>query len=229
MAETPDPAPTPEPPKVDLAAERAKEGNWEAVARSLAYKVDERERDNYRLREQKRELKALIPDEGALVLPPEKAAEFKAFSADLEAAGLDTADKLRAHLDAFQTNAVKVAAAEKAKTFATVAEVTGTSADALPDVFASGETFEIRGEGEGRTVYVKPAPEAEAVPFEAYVDEKKAALKPALYTTPEAAAPAAPVLPPMRAGGVPPAPKGPATPDEIAQTKRRSPEYAAMI
>lgn len=213
-------------PKTDLTALRAKDGDWEAVARNLAYKVDEREADNFRLRQKNRELKGLIPADDARVLTAEQAATLDALTADLTAAGIETPDKLKAHLETAASHAAKVADDARRADLEAVAAAAGIeSVDALAAVFTDGEAFEIEGEGDDRKVYVRPA-DGDRAELGAYLDADptRAALKPALFAAP-AAEPAPGVrFPAQPAGGRPPAPRTP-DPAEYAERKRRSGEY----
>lgn len=231
MAEAnPTPEPIEPPARLDPQQLLAKHGDWEAVARSLAYKVDEVERDNAKYRAQKRELAAQIPADDAVILTGDAKVAYEALVASLAEAGLDTADKLKAHVELAQANAAKVAESDRAAENARIAEALGNvNPDAIPAVFTDGETFEIEGEGDSRTVYVKPR-EGERTPFEAYVDAdpRRKALKPALFTTEQAAPPTPSSYPPQRPGGRAPAPQA-FDASRAAEAKRATPDYAATF
>ncbi|MGB1301548.1 MAG: hypothetical protein ACPG5O_10065 [Pseudoalteromonas tetraodonis] len=227
MADEPqdDRKPTDSGERLDPVRLIAENGSAEAAVRALAFKLNDVERDNAKYRADIKTLKDAVPPEGARVLTPEQAAEFDAFAADLRAHGIEDAATLKAFAETAGANAAKVAAAERKEQLAEIAAITDTNADAIPDVFASGETFEIRGEGDNRTVYVRPTPEAEAAEFGAYVDANKAPLKPALYNKAEEP-PRAPTLPAMPTGG----PPGPQRLDvaRIAEQKAASGDYAMI-
>jgi len=186
--------------RLNPAALIAQHGSAEAAVSALATSVDDLEHEAAKSRARAKALRDLVPPDDALVLTGDAKTAHEAVVKHLTDAGLDSSEKLTAFVEQARKDATRVAQADRAAELARVAEAAGVSADALPAVFTDGETFEIEGEGDDRKVYVKPR-EGERTDFEAYVDTKKAALKPALYANREEPAPAAPrgvELPAMR-------------------------------
>lgn len=224
------PKPTDSGGRLDPVRLVAEHGTADAAVRALAYKLNDVERDNADIRAKLREAKTLIPGDDALILKGEAKANLETLLATLAEAGLDTSDKLTARIAQADADAAKVATADRRAEYARVAEAVGANADALAAVFADGEEFRIEGEGEARKVFVIPRTVGDAKPEEAelgaYVDEHKAALKPALFATAQAPA----TVPGVRfvdqpAGGTPPGPKAPDA-ARYAAEKAASNDYA---
>lgn len=225
------PNPTDSGGRLDPVRLIAENGTADAAVRALAFKLNDVERDNAGLREKVREIKALVPVDGARVLSPEQVATFDAFTAELASAGLDTSEKLRAHLATAQADAARVAEAARTAELSRVAEAAGANPAALAAVFTQGETFEVEGEGADAKVYVKPrAKDGEAAPqrveLDAYIDadDARKALRPALFTEQAATPPVGTRFVDQPAAGRPATPGKP-DPAAIAEQKRRSGDY----
>lgn len=232
-----DPAPTEPGGRLDPKQLLAKEGDWESVARTLAYKVDEVEADNFKYRTRIRALEDAQPPPDALVISGDARKAFDAMKAQLEAAGIDDAAKLEALLSAKQQAEQKVEAFEHKQQLADVARIAGANLPALEAAKGSDALrYEVRGEGDDAEVFVirerdefdaeDPAP----VPFEDYVNKSWPALADSILGG------SAKQPTPQPQGGAPfivqkpsgrPAPKGPDA-AKIAERKRMSTEYAII-
>ena len=212
----------------------AENGSAEAAVRALAFKLNDVERDNAGYRATIADLKGKLPPDGAVVLTADEAEARDAFAAALADAGIETPDKLPAHLQQAGEHAQAVADLARARELKAIEAITGARADAMLDVFRDGEAFEIEGEApkdgqpDTRKVYVRPRGEGgqpgERAEFGEYVDAHKAALKPALFAEAEApVTPTAPTFPQQRRGGAAP----PQAPDRetLAERKRQDASY----
>lgn len=161
--------------RLDPERLKAKHGDAEAALRSLAYKLDEVERDNAQLRQERRELREQVPGEDDVVLSEEDAQALRERGLITDEGAVDVAP-----YDEATERAKKADRLEREKHMETVAEVAGAKLGALKMVGADLE-YEVQGEGENRSVRVREGEEDDWTPLAKYADEHWADVKDSIF------------------------------------------------
>jgi hypothetical protein len=135
-------------------------------------------RENHDLREKNRALAGQVPGQGAVVLPPEQAAQWTAYTA------LGKAEELKTALEARTTAETKLASLEREATLRQVQDASGFKASVLGQLpGAAALAFTVREvEADGKqvpTAFVKDAAGVET-PLAAYAAQHWADFLPAL-------------------------------------------------
>lgn len=153
----------------------AKYGDAKAALARMATKLDQVEADNADYRQQIKDLSGKVPEEDDIVLTGEEAALYRDLTAENELT------VIKERLEAGREAEGRLSELERRERLREVAEAAGITSFEAFERLDEGETYEVRGDGDDRTVVVTYEADGKEVTADLKQYERLKPFHPALF------------------------------------------------